>query len=176
MTLLSILTDHNNTVVWMVSNCPVVSSSSSPLPLLFSSFSHQRLPMVSNWSLSDYKSPQVSRIFRSTVADLNKAVVWMVTTRPLISKSPSPCTNLLVTVPSVPITIGITATFMFHRIFSAQTRSRYFSFISLSFSFTQWSVGTIKSTIRQVLFFCRLLQGLVVWPRLGNLFRSQSPK
>ena len=37
---------------------------------------------------------------------------------PLISKSSSPCTNPLVTVPSVPITISITVTFIFHSFFS----------------------------------------------------------
>ena len=41
----------------------------------------------------------------------------MVSTRPLISKSPSPFNNPLVTVPRVPVTIGITVTFMFHRFF-----------------------------------------------------------
>ena len=57
------------------------------LLLLFSSFSRQRWPMVSRWSLSDNKSPQVSRILLSILADLNNAVVWMVPTRPLISES-----------------------------------------------------------------------------------------
>ena len=41
----------------------------------------------------------------------------MVSTRPLIFKSSSPCTNSLVTVPSAPITTGITVTFKFHRFF-----------------------------------------------------------
>ena len=39
---------------------------------------------------------------------LNNAVVWMVSTRPLISGSSSSFTYPLVTVPNVPITIGIT--------------------------------------------------------------------
>ena len=38
----------------------------------------------------------------------------MVSTCPLIFKSSHSCTNPLVTVPSAPITIGITITFMFH--------------------------------------------------------------
>ena len=70
--------------------------------------------MVSHWSLNDNKFPQVSRTFLSILANHNNAVVWIVSTRPLISKSfilyPSP----LVTVPSAPITIGITVTFTFH--------------------------------------------------------------
>ena len=58
------------------------------LLLLFTqSFSHQHYPMVFHWSLSDSKSPQVSRTLLSILAVLNNAVVWMVSTRPLISKS-----------------------------------------------------------------------------------------
>ena len=38
----------------------------------------------------------------------------MVSTRPLISKSSSPCTHPLVAVPRAPTTIGITVTFMLH--------------------------------------------------------------
>ena len=37
----------------------------------------------------------------------------MDSTHPLVSKSSNPCTNPLVTVPSAPITISITVTFMF---------------------------------------------------------------
>ena len=66
--------------------------------------------MVSHWSLSDSKCPQVSRTLLSILADLNKAVVWIVSTRPLIFKSSSHCTNHLVTVPRAPITIGIIVT------------------------------------------------------------------
>ena len=68
----------------------------------------------------------------------------MVSTHPLISKSSSLCTSPLVTVPSAPITIGITVTFMFHRFFSSLARSRNSPLFSLSFSFTQWSAGTVK--------------------------------
>ena len=67
-----------------------------------------------HWSLSDSKSPQVSRTLFSILADLNNAVVWIVSTHLLISKSSSPCINPLMTLTSVPITIVITVTFMFH--------------------------------------------------------------
>ena len=80
----------------------------------FKSFSHHRWLMVSHWSLNDGKSPQVSRILLNILANLNNDVVWMVSARPLISKSSSPCTNPLVTVPSAPITTGITVTCMVH--------------------------------------------------------------
>ena len=70
--------------------------------------------MVTQWSLSESKSPQVPRTLLSILAYLNNAVFWMVSTRPLTSKSSSPGTNPLVTVTAEPITIGITVTFMFH--------------------------------------------------------------
>ena len=66
-------------------------------------FSHQPQPMVSHWSLSDSKSPQVSRTLLSILADITEAVVRIVSTRPVISKSSSPFTNSLVTVPSAAI-------------------------------------------------------------------------
>ena len=109
--------------------------------------------MVSHRSLSDSKSSQVFRTLLSILADLNNAVVWIVSTRPLISKSFSPCTNSLVTVPRAQITISISVTFMFHSFFDSLARSKYLSFFSLSFSFILWSARTAKSTIRQVLFF-----------------------
>ena len=73
--------------------------------------------MVFHWSLSDSKSPQVSRTLLSILAVLNNVVVWMVSTRPLTSKSFSPFNSPLVTVTSAPITIGIIVTFMFHIFF-----------------------------------------------------------
>ena len=108
--------------------------------------------MVFHWNLSDSKSPQVYRTLLSILADLNNAVVWMVSTRPLISKSPSLFINPSVTVPRIPITIGIIVTFMFHSFFNSRARSRFLSFFSFSFNFTLWSAGTAKSTIRYVLF------------------------
>ena len=54
------------------------------------------------------KSPLVSRTLLSILTDLNNAAVWMFSTRPLISKYYSPCTNPLVTVPRASITISIT--------------------------------------------------------------------
>ena len=113
--------------------------------------------MVFHWSLSDSKSPQVSRTLLSILAVLNNAVVWMVSTRPPTSKSSSPFINPLVTVPNAPITIGIIVTCMFHSFFSSIARSRYLSFFSHSFCFILWSAGTAKSTILQVLFFLLII-------------------
>ena len=126
------------------------------LLLLFHSitrFPRQRLSMVSHWSLSDCKFPQVFKILLSIPADLNNVVVWMVSTRPLISKFSIPFLNSLVTAPRAPIIIGITVNFMFHSFFYSLARSRYLSFFSFSFNLTLCSVGTAKSTIWQVLTF-----------------------
>ena len=49
--------------------------------------------MVSYWSLSDNKSPQVSRTLLSIQANLNNAVVQMISTCSRIPKSSSPFTN-----------------------------------------------------------------------------------
>ena len=72
--------------------------------------------MFFHWSLSDSKSPQVSRTLLSILAVLCNVVVWMVSTRPPTSKSSSPSSNPLVTVPKASITIGIIVT-MFHNLF-----------------------------------------------------------
>ena len=114
--------------------------------------------MVFHWSLSDSKFPQVSRTLLSILSVLNNAVVWMVSTRPPTSKSSSPLSNHLVTVPNAPITICIIVTCMFHSFFSSLARSRYLSFFSHSFSFILWSVGTAKSTIFKVLFFFLIIK------------------
>ena len=73
--------------------------------------------MVFHWNLSDSKSPQVSRTLLSILAVLNNAIVWVVPTRPLAYKSCSPFNGPLVTVPNVPITIGIIVILMFHCFF-----------------------------------------------------------
>ena len=145
--------------------------------LLIRVFSHQCKLMVFHWSLSDSKSPQVSRTLLSILAVFNNAVVWMVSTRPLTSKSSRPFNNLLVTVPKAPITIGIIVTFMFNSFFSSLARSRYLSLFSHSFSFILWSAGTAKSKILQIFFFfsCWLLLGLVYWPRFGDPCVCQNP-
>ena len=121
----------------------------------FVSFSRQRLLMVFYWSLRDSESPEISRTILSFLADLNSAVVWMVSIRPLISKSSSPCTKSLVTVPSERNIIGIAFTFTSDSLFSPLARSRYSCLFPFSFIFPQCSAGQAKSTIQQVLFFFR---------------------
>ena len=109
--------------------------------------------MVFHRSLSDSKSPQVSRALLSILAVLNNAVVWMVSTRPPTSKSSSPFSNPLVTVPNAPITIGIIVTCMFDSFFNSPARSRYLSFFSHSFSFILWSAGTASRLFCKFSFF-----------------------
>ena len=74
---------------------------STPLRVFHISFSW----WASTW-VSDSKSPQVSRTILSILADFDNAVVWMVSTYPIISKHFSPCTNRFVTLPSTPISNG----------------------------------------------------------------------
>ena len=122
--------------------------------------------MVSYRSFSDNKF-KFSRTFLSILVNLNNAVVWKVSTRPLISKSSSPCINPLVAVPIV-----ITDTFRFHSFFfNSLERSIYLSFFSLSFNFTYQS-----PQFGQFFLFYWLLLGLVVLPRLGDSFISQNPR
>ena len=108
--------------------------------------------MVFHWSLSDSKSPKVSRTRLRILAVLSNAVVWIVSTRPPTSKSSRPFKNSLAIVPKAPITIATIVTFMFHSFFNSLTRSRYLSLFSLSFRFILWSAGTAKSTIVLILF------------------------
>ena len=113
--------------------------------------------MVFHRSLSDSKSPQVSRTRLRILAVLSNAVIWIVSTRLPTSKSSRPFNNPLVILPNAPITFGTIVTFMFHSFFNSLARSRYLSFFSLSFRFILWSAGTAKSTILQILFFLLLL-------------------
>ena len=116
-----------------------------------------------HWSLSDSKSPQVSRI----LAVLRNAVVWIVSTCPPTSKSSRLFNNPLVIVPNTPISMGTFITFMFHSFFNSLARSRYLSFFSLNFRFIPWSAGTAKSTIFQILFF--FFFWLLIFKRSGLL-------
>ena len=86
--------------------------------------------MVFHWSLSDSKSPQVSRTRLRILAVLSKAVVWMVSTRPPTSKSSRPFNNPLVIVPKAPITISTIVTYYYYY---------YYRVIGQMSSACQWS-------------------------------------
>ena len=110
--------------------------------------------MVFHWSLSDSKSPQVSRTRLRILAVLSNAIIWIVSTRPPTSKSSRPFNNPLLIVLKVPITIGTFVTFMFHSFFNSLGRSRYLSFFSHSFIFILWSAGTAKLFFLLRVFYC----------------------
>ena len=103
--------------------------------------------MVFHRSLSDSKSPQVSRTLLSILAVLSNAVIGIVSTRPQTSESSRPFNKPLVIVLKAPITIGTIVTFMFHSFFNSLARSGYVSFLSHSFS------GQLGQESRQ---FCKL--------------------
>ena len=105
--------------------------------------------MVFHWSLSDSKSPQVSRTLISILAVLNNDVVWMVSTHPSTSTSSWSFNNPLVTVPKAPITIGIIVTFMFHSFFQFPSKVEvlillftFFQFYSMVSSY--WNIAKMK--------------------------------
>ena len=102
--------------------------------------------MVFHWNFSDNKSSQVSRTLLSILADLNNVVVWMVASRPLISKSTSSSTIFLVTLLRAPITIAITVTFMFHS-FPFQFSNKVEILISFFTFFQFYSVISRNSKI-----------------------------
>ena len=90
----------------------------------------------------------------------------MVSTRPLISKFSSPCTNPLVIVPRVSITTDVTVTFMFHSIFQFPSKVLVLFFL---FTFIQfYSVVSRDNKIHKSAssFF---------FPRFGDPFVSQDP-
>ena len=82
--------------------------------LLLARFSHQRSLMVFHWISSDSTSSQVSRTLLSILANLNTAVVWMVSSRPPILNSSCPLPKPLEIILSASIFTGITVTFIFH--------------------------------------------------------------
>ena len=88
-----------------------------------------------HWCSNDCKSPQVPGTLFSIPTKLSNAVVWMVSICPLISKSFSPCTNPLVTVRIVPITIGVSVTFMFHCFFHFTCKVKALIFLFVFFQF-----------------------------------------
>ena len=94
----------------------------------------------------------------------------MVSTRPFISKSSSPRSNVLVTVTRAPITIGITVTFTFYSFFSIFSvgLGMYPSFRFLSILLC----GQLGQQCPQIVIFlfCWLLYDLVPWPRLSDPF------
>ena len=110
--------------------------------------------MVFHWSLGDSKSHQVSRILLGILADLNNAVVWIVSIHHPISNFSIPLKKPLRTV--VPITIGITITPMFYSFFKFSSKGQVFFSLSAFFYF-QLEVcrdGKVHYTESYLFSFC----------------------
>ena len=91
--------------------------------------------MIFHWSLSDSKSPQVSRTILSILAVLNNVVMSMISTHPPAFKSSNPFINPLFTVPKAPNTIGIIVTFMFQFFFQFSRKVEVFILLFIFFQF-----------------------------------------
>ena len=131
--------------------------------------------MVFHWNLRDSNSPQISRTSLSILSELNNFCLdnlylsfdfWAFLSLDQSSGGYSKWTscNWYHCHLHIPL------------FFSSLSRFRYLSFFSLSFNFTLWFAGIIKSPLQQVLFFCWPSKGLVIFPRLGDLFESQNSK
>ena len=130
--------------------------------------------MVSYWSLSDSKSSQVFRILFSILADLSNVIVWMISTRPLMSMSCRPFINLSVTVTRASTCINVI--FMFYRFFQFPSKVEVFIVIFTDSILLFGHPGQLIPQICNIFFFvCLLLSGLVVCSGLGDLFACQNP-
>ena len=89
-----------------------------------------------NWwfftEVCDSNSPEVSRTLLYVLSNLSNFVIYEVLILLLISIS----ATVLETVPTVPTTIRVTDTFIFHSLFSSLARSKYLLIFSLCFIFS----------------------------------------
>ena len=105
---------------------------------------------------------QVSWTLPCILGRINNSVIWMVSTRSLISKTTSPNTNYLVRVPRAPIKNGCTVTSMFYS-FSIPKQG---SDTSLSLRFSSfYTLVCWDSNVHNFgsSFFCWLSLDLVFW-------------
>ena len=134
--------------------------------------------MASYGSLSESKSPQVSRILLSILADLNSAVIWMVSTRLLIVKSSRSIINPLVTVPSAPIKIGVTVTFIFRSFFQFSCKIKVLNSLFDFFQF--YPVVSRNGKVHYLAGFLFLLLTITSYGRLveirWSVFTSKSQR
>ena len=154
--------------IWIISTCPSISHTYYYLLVVWESFTPAFSHGFSTGVLSDNKSTQVSRILLSILVDLNNSLA-------LISKSSCPYTNLLVTVPRAPITIGITVTFIFYGFFVLMQGLGTYLYFCFP-SFLPSDQPEQRSLLQQVFIFLWFSLGLVVQPRLFVPFLSQNPK
>ena len=108
--MVSFLSPHNPTICCALSISLLLSLWDFFTPTLGDGFS-----VESEWQ-------QVSLSLQDSSQYSERSQQWMVSTRLLISKSSSPCTNHLVIVPNAPITVGTTITFIFHSFFQFSSK------------------------------------------------------
>ena len=132
--------------------------------------------MVFHWNLSHSKSLQVSRTILSILVVLSNAVVWMVSTRLPTSKSSSPFSNPLFTVPNAPITIGMIIICMFHSFFQFSSKVEVLILLFIFFQFSSMvSPDSKVDYFASSLFLFWLLLSPVFWSRLGDPCVCRSP-
>ena len=132
--------------------------------------------MIFYWSLSDSKSPRVSRTLLSILADLNNAIVCLVSVRPLISNSSKTFTQEVVL--STPLASGITITFMFHSFLVPWQDLSFCLFFDLfDFNSVVGRDGKVHYSAGSLFFsFCLLSLGLIFLRGLDNLLVSHNPR
>ena len=126
--------------------------------------------------MSDSKFLQITRTLLNIPANLNNVAVSMVLILFLFYFYFSLLCKPLETIPSVPITINITDTFIFHSIFSSLARSKYVSVYLLFFLFPSvvcWN-GTIHEMSSSFCLVCWLC--FIFRLGLSDLFVSENPR
>ena len=132
-------------VFWLVLGSPFLSRSPRGFSLYYFEGDFLCIIIFTVWeffesaltgSLSqEFEWQQVSSSLLNILTDLSNAVVWIVSTRSLISKSSSPFTDPLMIVPRTSITICITVTFMFHSFFQFPGKVQIFTLLFTFFQF-----------------------------------------
>ena len=125
--------------------------------------------MAFPWSLRDSKSPEVSRTPLSILAELNNAVIYMISARPTL---PALLPSLWRWPKRAPITIGITVTFMLHK-YSCHI---FFLWFSLCGPPGQRNQLFNRFFLFLFIYLFLLIKLGLVWPRFGDLFVFRNPR
>ena len=134
------------------------------------SFSHQCLLMVFYLGLSDCKSPQITK---TLLANLNKAVIWMILILPLISTSCS----FFQTFSDHSKHTNCNCSHH-HSYFSGnvQVFPHYFCFLIFFFFYLVVSQDRQNPQVDYFFFSSLSTRALAFWPGLGDLFALPNPR